>query len=333
MRSRIAEKKREQAIQDAVYEARKFQASGDLPGALQSIKTSLAAFAADPTLHALQSEFQQLLREQEEQVRREQENILRLEELKSVAAQLEREPGLDAKKRILEAALRKYPDEVSLQRQLADLRGLAQRLTQSAQKAKELEESRQYAQAIELWQEIGRSDPGSAASESSLERLRGLQRKEAAAGKAAIIDRTQGALAAYDLEQIPDLLTQAKAEFPSDPQILELEKTAVERSTTRAKALKQVTEAEKLFAQRNWQEGVASTQAAVESAHADLLIRQQAVSALTRAAESALLVEWQSAENLVRLVSQLDPSSPKLAKLQAGLEQRKQESAIAEHLL
>ena len=55
LRSRIAEKKREQAVQDAIAEARRLQASGDLPRAQKVVETNLASFAGDPSLQALQS--------------------------------------------------------------------------------------------------------------------------------------------------------------------------------------------------------------------------------------------------------------------------------------
>jgi hypothetical protein len=333
LRSRIADKKREQTIQEAVSEACLLQTSGDLPAALKLLDKHLASFADDPTLKALQREFQQLQREQEERARIEQEKVLRLERLKAVSEQLEREPGLEAKIRIVEEVLRTDPDEAPFQRQLADLREVQQRIAKSEQKAKELEESRQYAQAIEVWQEIKAMDPGASATKSSLERLRELEQQELAARKATLVGQIQSVLGAYDLERIPQVLTQAKAEFPGDPEILELETAAHERSNTRAKNLKLIAEGQKLFEQKKWDNGAASIQSAAELGRTDLVVQQHAVSALLQGSESALPLEWQSAENLIGLAGQLDPSSPELTKLRAGLEQRKRESAIAGHLL
>jgi eukaryotic-like serine/threonine-protein kinase len=333
LRARIAEKKREQAVQDAIAEARRLQTSGDLPRAQKVVETNLASFAGDPSLQALQAEFQQLQREQEERVRLEQEKALRLEYLKTVAAQLDREPGLEARTRILEEALHKYPDEAPLQPRLADLQELAQRLAASTQKAKKLEESRQYAQAIKVWQEIKSLDPGGSEAEVCLERLRELLQKELAARKAALIEQAQTALAAYNLERTGELLTQAKAEFPTDPDILLVERALDERANARANALRLVAGGQELFEKKKWDQGGASIQSAAESARADLLVRQKAVSAMLQAAESALLLEWQSAEILAGRVAQLDPSSPELTKIRASLERRKRESAINGHLL
>jgi tetratricopeptide (TPR) repeat protein len=333
LRSRIAEKKREQAIQDAIAEARQLQTSGDLPRAQKVVETNLAAFGDDRGLQALQTEFLQLQRAQEERARQEQEKAQRLEYLKTVAAQLDRESGLAARTRILEDALRKYPDEVPLQPRLAELREVAQRIAASAQRAKELEEAREYAQAIAVWQEIRALDPSASAAEVSLERLRELQRQELAARKAALIAQAQNTFADYDLDRTRELLRQAKAEFPADPEILQLEKTLDERSNLRAKALRLIAEAQKLFEKKKWEQGGASMQSAAESVPADSLVRQHAVSAMLQAAESAVSGEWQSAENLVGRVAQLDPSSPELAKIRAILERHKRESAIEGHLL
>jgi hypothetical protein len=333
LRSRISEKKREQTIQDSTSEARRLQASGDLSGALKMVDTNLASFGDDPGLKALQSEFQQLQRQQEERTRLAQEKALRMEHLSAVAGQLERESRLEARIRILEDAVRTYPDEATLQRQLAGLQKLAQRVAKSVQKAKELEEARQYTQAIDVWLEVKGLDPGDSAPEISLTRLRELQRQALAARKTTLIGQTVSALTAYELERVPELLSQVKSEFPSDSEVLELEKASNELSDSRTKALSLIAEAQKLFAKNNWSKGTATIQNAVDSGPADLLVRQQAVSALLHATDSALSTEWQSAESLVDLAAQLDPRSSEVTKIRAVLEGRKRESAIAARLV
>jgi TolA-binding protein len=333
LRSRIGEKKREQTIQAATSEARRLQTSGDLSGALKMVDANLASLGDDPGLKMLQSEFEQLQRQQEEQARLAQEKALRLEHLRAIAGQLEREARLEARIRILEDAVRAYPDEASLQRQLAGLQELTQRVAKCVQKAKELEEARQYAQAIDLWLEIKGLDPGYSSPEISLTRLRDLQRQALAARKASLIGQTVSALTAYELERVPELLSQVKAEFPSDSEVLELEKASNELSDSRTKALSLIAEAQKVFAKNKWSKGTATIQNAVDSGPADLLVRQQAVSALLHAANSALSTEWQSAESLVNLTAQLDPSSSEVTRIRAVLDGRKRESAIAARLV
>ena len=177
-------------------------------------------------------------------------------------------------------------------------------------------------------------DPGASEAEISLERLRELQQKELAARKAALIEQAQTALAAYDLERTREFLTQAKAEFPADPEILLMEKALDERSNARANALRLVAGAQKLFEKKKWDQGGASIQSAAESARADLLVRQKAVSAMLQAAESALLFGmavcrgswWAGSHSWIRRL-------PELTKIRASLERRKRESAIEGHLL
>jgi eukaryotic-like serine/threonine-protein kinase len=333
LRSRIGERKREQTIQDATSEALRLQASGDLSGALKMVDTNIASFGDDPGLKALQSEFQQLQRQQEERAHLAQEKALRLEHLRAVAVQLERESRLEARIIILEDAVRTYPDEATLQRQLAGLQELTQRIAKSVEKAEELEEARQYTQAIEVWLEIKGLDPGDPTTEISLTRLRELERQAVAARKTTLIGQTQIALTAYELGRVPELLNQVKAEFPSDSDILELEKASNELSDSRTKALSLIAEAQKLFAKNKWSKGAATIQNAVDSAPTDPLVRQQAVSALLRAADSALSAEWLSAENLVDLAAQLEPRSSEVSRIRAVLEGRKRESAIAAHLV
>jgi serine/threonine-protein kinase len=332
LRSRIAEKKREQDIQDAVAEVRGLQSSGDLPGALAMVGKHLAAFADDPALKALQSELQQQQRDQEERARLEQERVQRLEHLQTAREQLEREPVLESKIRILEEALRAYPDEVPFQQQLADLRGLTQRVAARAQQAKELEESRQFGEAIKVWEEIRGLDPHFSATERSLEQLRGLQRQELEARKVALIGQAQDLLAAHDLEAASELLAQVKSEFPDDPQVAELETSIEQRASTRTKALNLIAEGRKLVEKKKWDKGAESLQQAAEVGSADLPVRQEAVSALLQAAESATSLDLRSAESVVDLAARLDPSSAELAKVRANLESRKREAAVAQCL-
>ncbi|MGA8311177.1 MAG: hypothetical protein WB755_14180 [Terriglobales bacterium] len=332
LRSRIAEKKRGQEIQDAVSEVRGLQSSGNLSGALELVGKHLAAFADDPSLKALQAELQQQQRDQDERARLEQERLRRLEHLKTIREQLEREPAPEAKIRILEEALRTYPDEAPLQQQLESLRDLTQRVAARAQQAKELEESRQYAQAIHVWKEIKGLDPRFSATEASLERLRGLQRQELEARKVALMGQAQEFLAAHDLEAAAELLAQAKSEFPDDPQVAELEKSIEERASTRTRALNLIAEGRRLVEKKKWDKGAESLQKAAEVGSADLPVRQEALSALLQAAESATSLDLRSAESVVDLAARLDPSSSELAKIRANLENRKREAAVAQCL-
>jgi serine/threonine-protein kinase len=330
LRSRIAEKKREQEIQDAISEVRGLQSSGNLPAALDLVGKHLAAFADGPALKALQAELQQQERDQEERARLEQERLRRLEHLKTIREQLDREPVLEAKMRILEEALPTYPDEAPLQQQLQNLRELTQRVAARAQQAKELEDSRQFAQAIHAWKEIKGLDPHFSATEASLERLRGLQRQELEARKVALVSQAQEFLAGHDLEAAAELLAQAKSEFPDDSQVAELEKSIEERASTRTKALNLIAEGRRLVEKKKWDKGAESLQKAAEVGSADLPVRQEAVSALLQAAESATSLDLRSAESVVDLAARLDPSSAELAKIRANLESRKREAAVAQ---
>ncbi len=330
LRSRIEGKRREQSVQDAVTGARQLQASGDLPGALKVVETSLAAFADDRTLKTLQTELQQLQREREENIRHEQEKAQRAEHLKQVRENLERTPALKAKISILEDGLRAYPDEAPLQKQLTDLRELAQRVAARVQKAQDLEESRQYEQAIEVWQEVKSLDPQSSATEASLGRLRGLQRQELETRKIAVIGQAQDLLGSHDLEGASGLLRQAKVEFPNDPKVAELERVIEERANIRAKALKLIAEGQKFFEKKKWDKGAELLQKAVEAGGDDSPVRQQAVSALLNAAQSLTSLDPRLAEGLLGQAVRVDPSSPEAAKIRANLESRKREAAEAQ---
>ena len=76
---------------------------------------------------------------------------------------------------------------------------------------------------------------------------------------------------------------------------------STERASTRAKALKLIAEGQKLVEKKKWDQGAESIKRRRKSGRADLPVRQQAVSALLQAAESALSLDWKSAESLIDL--------------------------------
>jgi serine/threonine protein kinase len=332
LRARIAKKKREQTIQDAVSEAHRRQTAGDLPGALEIVDKNLALFAGDPSLEALQSELQHRQRDQEERNRLEQEKVRRLEHLRTVSQQLERKPALEARMCILEEALRAYPDEAPLQRQLAEVRELRRRVAKLEIEARDLEQSQQYAPATTAWEKIRALDPQFAGAELSLARLRGLQHQQRDARREKLIGQGQSALAAFDLDRLPEILTQARAEFPGDPKVLDLERALKLRGKLRAKALQFIAEGQKLFEKKKWEKGSESIQESVEVEAADLPVRKQAVSVLLQAAELALPAALGAAEDLANQAARLDPSFSGLAKIRKALESRKREAIVTQHL-
>ena len=156
LRKRIADKKQEAAIGEATSEVRRLQASGDLPAALKTVETALVTFPDDPGLKTLRAELQESQRKQEKETHLEQEKRQRLEYLNAVDQRLEREKGTEPRIKILEKALRERPDETTLQKKLADLREMSERVAAQVLSARNLEQSQQYSEAIAAWEQIRR---------------------------------------------------------------------------------------------------------------------------------------------------------------------------------
>ena len=331
LRSRIAAKKQEQAVQEVVTEVRRLQAR-DLTGALNLVGKNLASFPKDADLKNLQGELQQLLRNKEEQERVEQERARRLEQLKTVRERVEGEPALQAKASILEDGLRIYPDETSLQQQFSDLRELIQRLTAQEQKANQLEKSRHYAQAIDIWKEIQRLDPHSSAAEPSIQRIRGLQQEEIEAQRVATTTQARSLIASHDLEAASKILAKAQAEFPNDPQLVKLAREVEERAGIRTQVLQLIAQGRDSAEKKKWDKSADLFRKAAQMAQADPSTRQQAVSALLLAAKAAVAVDWQSARILMDVTAEVEPSSPELEKIRVDIAARKRRAAVAEIL-
>ena len=269
LRKRIADKKQEAAIGEATSEVRRLQASGDLPAALKTVETALVTFPDDPSLKTLRAELQESQRKQEKETHLEQEKRQRLEYLNAIDQRLEREKGTEPRIKILEKALRERPDETTLQKKLVDLRELSERVAAQVLSARNLEQSQQYSEAIAAWEQIRTLDPQfaeAASSRSSLERLRELRQKQIDELREKLIGQAQSALAAFDLGRLPELLTQTKAEFSDDRQVLDLEKAFDDRQKIRSTAIQLIVEGQKLFEKKKWGKGLGSIQNSLEVA-------------------------------------------------------------------
>ena len=117
------------------------------------------------------AELQESQRKQEKETHLEQEKRQRLEYLNAVDQRLEREKGTEPRIKILEKALGERPDETTLQKKLADLRKMSERVAAQVLSARNLEQSQQYSEAIAAWEQIRTLDPQFA------ERLRRLGRR------------------------------------------------------------------------------------------------------------------------------------------------------------
>ena len=147
-----------------------------------------------------------------------------------------------------------------------------------------------------------------------------------------MIGQAQSALAAFDLGRLPELLTQTKAEFSDDRQVLDLEKAFEERKKIRSTAIQLIVEGQKLFEKKKWGKGLGSIQNSLEVAAGDPVVREKALSTVVEAAEMALPVDLAAADDLVNQAERIDLSSSSVATISATLATRKRDAVVAQQL-
>ena len=187
VRERIAQSKGEEAISQCLREAEDLKASGDLGRTLERVDAGLATYPNEARLSAMRQDILELRKAKDEEQRLDRERKAKEDYLAQLHTRVDRERRLDVRAQILEEALQKYPEESTLQKELAKTQSLAEKVAALTQQAQSLESSRNYDKAIQAWLAIGELGIPHPDIDSSLDRLRRQNEEARGAIKAACL--------------------------------------------------------------------------------------------------------------------------------------------------
>jgi Protein kinase domain len=332
LHNQITQRKRQEFVNRCVQETKRLQSAADLEAALQEVVRGLATYRDESRLVELRKEVQEQVRLQAEKAQLERARLEKEAFLQDVSERCRHEDALEGRIRILEEALTKYPQEAQLQQQLSEARELWKRITDIVKQARVLEEAKKYKQAMRQWtilRSIHGQYPG---LDHNLGRVTRLHEEALATARSACIRRIQDALFSADYDRVARLLVEAKQEFSTGPELLDLEKKLQQGLKLRIQAQQIIADGHKAVEKGEWEKAAAYLTGARDLAGRDPAVREQVLRELLGACEAALENDWQPAEMLLALATELHPNSHLLLPLRARIGHQKRDQMIERYM-
>jgi serine/threonine protein kinase len=319
----IQERRRKEAIAGAMEGATRRQASGDLQGALCELAQALVWYPEDRGLRETETFLKARIEQAQQASRLEEARREKDAYVQEVINRARQAVDLDQRVQVLEEALGRDPNETRLQQPLIAARELQTRVASLVSDAHNLEQSRQYGQALAKWETVAATYGNYPEIDHILDQARQRHQRARLEAKANHISILQLALSSAEYKRAEDLLAQAKRDFPGDRELAEMEKRVREGIANRAQAEKILAGAAKAVDKEKWKKAVESFREANAVAPSDLVIRDQAVRGLLLAAHAALLSDCESSEMLLSEATRVEPGSPLLEPVRTRIEERK----------
>jgi serine/threonine-protein kinase len=306
------------ALKNSYEEARGHLADENFEGALAICKQYLTKYPN----HAL---FQSLKFDIEERQR---------QKLSSVIAETDRraeeEPDLDRRVGILQEALKSYPGEHHFDRALRLVRDKRDLVNSIVAKAGFFEERGQFNEALDQWQilkSIHEKHPGLAFEIQRLGKRRDQQAHENA--KSRWVEQTDKHLERGDYERARQSVESALAEFPGDPELLELEKLVHKNRDRGQQALELLEKAHQARERGDQQESIDALRQAKDLDPRSTVIRTVYVNSLLDQARSVVDKDWVAADTTLQEVLSIEPNHAPAQSLMSRITDRKREDFVS----
>ncbi len=305
------------ALKNSYEEARRNLAADNCEAALAICKQYLAKYPN----HAL---FQALKFDVEERQR---------QRLSAVIAETDRraeeEPDLDRRLAIIEEALKTYPGEPHFTRAMELVRERRDLVNSIVAKARFFEEKGQYIEALDQWQilkSIHERQPGLAFEIERLVKRKDQQTRQDS--KARWVQQTDKYLEGGDYDRAAKTVQNALAEFPNEPELLELDKL-VRKNQERAKqALDLLDRAREHAEKSNVDASLDSLRLASELDPRNTVIRTVLINTLLEQARRTIDSTPDAADAAVQEILHLDPNYAPARSLASQIADRKREDFI-----
>ncbi len=294
-----------EALHKAYDEARQRLAAGACDAALAICHQYLARFPNHALFHALKCDV--------EQRKRREESAYVVE----INRRVEEEPDLARQVAMLEDALRKRPGLADLERALALAREKRELVRSLASRARELEVNGRYADALEQWDTLRTIHP--AHPGLLLERERVVQaaaRQTRLEARARRLEEIEGYRRAGAREKALQAAEQARAEFPDDPDVREVERSLREELAAPVPPPPPA----------GAPAGAAPPQAA--QTQSGRVVTSVLIGALLEQAGRVLEADPEAAESLVERVLALEPDHERARDLRRVISKRRREEYL-----
>jgi serine/threonine protein kinase len=307
------------AMNTAYVEAKKHLGERNFSKALATCEGYLAKYPN----HAL---FQALKYDIEEQQRQQLSAFIA-----AIDRQVEAEADLDKKVNILKEALEQNPGETHFERALRLVKDKRDLVNSIVARAHHHEEEGAFVDAINDWEilrTIYSQYPGLKFEVERLQKRREQQSRTES--KTRLVEQIDACLHSTDYGRALDLLQQAKAEFPNEAELAELEKLANDGIQRSAEAHRLMAEGQELCGQNKAAEGIKLLRDAYELDEHNALTRAVLSNALVEQARLIAQSNWQEADRLAQQADDLNPGHPLAKTVRTLISDQKREQLVSE---
>ena len=332
LRLQIREYEHEETVGRYVGHARALMAGGRLQDALDRLSDGLKALPDDVTLLELRKSLLERIRQQEERARQDRARLEKEAFLNDVLTRVEQEPRLERRITILEEAQLRFPQEPQLLQLSVATQELIARVSSISAEARKLEEAGKLHEALAQWNVVRTLHPRQTELDENIGRVTRLRDEQRAKAKAEWMEKLRAAFDASDFERTQTLLREAVQQFPQDPELTLLEVQLGSALKARGKAEKYMVDASKAFERSRWAKGIEALSRVHEIAPNDAVLKNQSLTCLAKASETALATDIPMAHMLLDRAAMLAPPSPLISNLEGKIKEREREQSILERL-
>ena len=306
------------ALKNAYEEARRNLSKDNFEAASATCRQYLAKYPN----HAL---FQALQFDVEERQRQKLSGTIA-----ETDRRVEAEPDLDKRAAILEEALERYPGESHFERALKLVRDKRDLVNSIVAKARFFEDRGQFNEALDQWQilkSIHDRQPGLAFEIQRLMERRDQQAHENT--KARWVEQADKYLEGGDYARALQTVQNALAEFPGEPELLELEKLVRKNQERGRQALECLDRARELAEKGSPEQALEMLRQAHQLDPRNSVIRTVLINSLLDRARRLVDSEWEAADATLREVLELEPKHALAQSLASRITGRKRDDFIS----
>ena len=268
----------------------------------------------------------QVLREDVEQAQRQEISAYVANVEKAVASEFD----LNRKVSILEEAKAKYPLELRFEQALQEVRARRDRVDSIAARARSLEETKQFTDALGQWETLRNIYPKYPGLDIEIDRVKKRREQQARTdAQSHWVAQIDQALAVHNYAKAISLAADALVEFPGDPELMALAKQAGSAQTRGLEAEDKTNRGKELYSQGRVEEALALLRAAFELNSQNPIVRSGLLEVLLKEASGCVDADWRASERFVQEALEIDSASPLGKSLATLIKDKRQAEEVS----
>ena len=246
---------------------------------------------------------------------------------------VEAEPDLQKRVNILREAMERFPEETRFQRSMRLMRDRLELVNSIVAKARHMEERGQFTEALGQWEILRTIHSRYPGLDLEVERVT-RRREQQARGeaRARFVEEFERHTEGGDHESALAAIRRGLAEFPAEPELLQLEKLAQQGIERAQQAHHLLAEAGTLFASGQFDAGIEKLSEARRLDERNFEVRSALLTRLVERGRALLESDWHAAAGYAARAVELDPGDQAARSLQVLIDDVRREETLKEVL-